>query len=154
MGAMVSDRRSPPLTVRSVIEYTTSLEGVTADQLQGPFSVGWSNPPDRDTHLRILHGSDHLVLAIHEPDAQVVGFITAITDGVLSAFIPLLEVVRDYQGRGIGSDLVRRLLDDIGALYAVDAMVEVELQPFYEHLGLRPATGVALRNYKRQSGRA
>jgi ribosomal protein S18 acetylase RimI-like enzyme len=94
------------------------------------------------------------VLAVHEPDQQVVGFITAITDGVLSAFIPLLEVVPEYQGRGIGSDLVRMLLDDIGDLYAIDAMVDRELQPFYKHLGLGPADGVALRNYDRQSGRA
>jgi ribosomal protein S18 acetylase RimI-like enzyme len=137
-----------------VIEYKTTLDGVSADQLEGPFFVGWLDPPDAETHLRILRGSDHVVLAVHEPDQQVVGFITAITDGVLSAFIPLLEVVPEYQGRGIGSDLVRMLLDEIGDLHAVDAMVDRELQPFYEHLGLGPADGVGLRNYDRQSGRA
>lgn len=136
-----------------MIEYTTSVDGVTTDQLRGPFFVGWPDPPDPDTHLEILRGSDHVVLAVDQNDRRVVGFITAITDGVLSAFIPLLEVVPDYQGRGIGSDLVRRLLEEIGDLYAVDAMVDEELQPFYEHLGLEPATGVALRNYERQSGR-
>ena len=139
--------------MRSVIEYVTSLDGITADQLAGPFFVGWLDPPDRDVHLRILQGSDHVVLAVHEPDQQIVGFITAITDGVLSAFVPLLEVVPHYQGRGIGTDLVRRLLDEIGDLYAVDAMADVDVHPFYEHVGLKPAPGVALRNYDRQSGR-
>lgn len=136
-----------------MIEYTTSLEGVTADQLQGPFFVGWPDPPDAETHLDILRGSDHVVLAVDESREQVVGFITCITDGVLSAFIPLLEVAPPHQGRGIGSDLVRRLLDEVGDLYAVDAMVDEELRPFYQHLGLAPATGVALRNYEHQSGR-
>jgi GNAT superfamily N-acetyltransferase len=151
---MVSDGGAIPFaSVRVVIEFATNLAGVSADQLQGPFFVGWPNPPDRDTHLRILRGSDHVVLAIQEPERQVVGFITAITDGILSAFIPLLEVVPDYQGRGIGSDLVRRMLDEIGDLYAVDAMADSELHPFYEHLGLHSAPGVALRNYDRQSGR-
>lgn len=136
-----------------MIEYVTSLDGVTADQLRGPFFVGWPDPPDAATHLEILRGSDHTVLAVDEDRERVVGFITCITDGVLSAFIPLLEVTPSYQGRGIGSELVRRLLDEVGDLYAIDAMVDEELQPFYEHLGLEPATGVALRNYERQSGR-
>lgn len=136
-----------------MIEYTTSLEGITPDQLRGPFFSGWPNPPDPATHLRILRGSDFLVLAVHEPDRRVVGFVTALTDGVLSAFIPLLEVVPDYRGRGIGSDLVRKLLDAIGDLYAVDAVADREVQPFYEHLGLLPATAVSLRRYELQSGR-
>ena len=31
---------------------------------------------------------------------RVVGFVTAISDGVLSAYIPLLEVLPEYQGAG------------------------------------------------------
>jgi ribosomal protein S18 acetylase RimI-like enzyme len=135
-----------------VIEYTTTLDGVSADRLAGPFFEGWPNPPDPATHLRILQGSDHVVLAVREPDGQIVGFATAITDGVLFAFISLLEVVPEYRGRGIGSDLVRRLLDAVGDVYAVDAMADRDLHPFYAHLGLRPSAGVSLRNYGRQSG--
>jgi ribosomal protein S18 acetylase RimI-like enzyme len=137
-----------------MIEYRSSLDGVTADQLAGPFFVGWPDPPDRGTHLRILSGSDHVVLAVAEPDQQVIGFITAITDGVLSAFIPLLEVTPEYRGRGIGSDLVRRLLDEIGDVYAVDAVCDPDLVPFYEHLGLQAITAVARRRYDLQSGRS
>ncbi len=136
-----------------MIRYITDLAGVTAVDLEGPFFVGWPNPPDAETHLRLLQGSDHVVLAIHEGDDRVVGFTTAITDGVLAAFIPLLEVVPDYQGRGIGSELIRRLIDIIGPIYAVDAICDPELQPFYRHLGLTPAAGVMLRNYTRQGGR-
>jgi ribosomal protein S18 acetylase RimI-like enzyme len=73
---------------------------------------------------------------------------------VLAAYIPFLEVVPEYQGRGIGSELIRRLLEVIGPIYAVDAACDPELQPFYRHLGLRPGTAVMLRNYERQSGGA
>jgi len=135
-----------------VIEYRRTVAGLTADQLAGPFFVGWADPPDAETHLRLLGGSDHVVLAVDEED-QVVGFATAITDGVLAAYIPFLEVVAEHRGRGIGSELVRLLLEDIGDLYLIDAMAEPELQPFYRHLGLRPETGVVLRNQQRQSGR-
>lgn len=137
-----------------MIRYTTSLSGIDAADLAGPFFVGWPNAPDPTTHLELLRGSDHVVIAVHEGDDRVVGFVTAITDGVLAAYIPFLEVVPDYQGRGIGSELIRRLLEVIGPIYAVDAACDPELQPFYEHLGLRPGTAVMLRNYERQSGNA
>lgn len=136
-----------------MIEYRSSVSGIAPDQLAGPFFVGWPNAPSPEKHLEILAGSDHVVLAVHEPDQRIVGFATAITDGVLFAYISLLEVVPDYQGRGIGSELIRRLLAEIGEIYAIDAMVDPDLQPFYRHLGLMPGAGVMLRNQARQSGR-
>ncbi len=135
-----------------MIEYRTNIDGITPDQLEGPFFVGWLHAPSAATHLRILNGSDHVVLAVDESSQQVVGFITAITDEVFMAFIPLLEVVPEYQGRGIGSELVRRLLEQLDGFYTVDAMTDPELQPFYRHLGLAASHGVSLRNYDRQSG--
>lgn len=135
------------------MHYQRSLEGVTADQLHG-FFVGWPNPPSAATHWRLLQGSQHFVLALDEATGQVVGFITAISDGVLSAYIPHLEVLPAYQGRGIGSELVRQLLDQLRELYMVDLICDPELQPFYERLGLRPWSGMVLRNYDRQSGAA
>ena len=41
-----------------------------------------------------------------ERSGQVVGFITAISDGVLSAYIPLLEVLPGWRSQGIGGELV------------------------------------------------
>jgi len=134
-----------------MIHYTDDLAAVTADRLQG-FFVGWPNPPTPDTHLRLLHGSDLVELAIHEDTGQVVGFATAITDGVLSAYIPLLEVIPKYQGQGIASELVRRLLKRLDHLYMVDLLCDEDLQPFYERQGMWPAGGMMIRNYARQSG--
>ena len=136
-----------------MIEYRTSVEGITADQLAGPFFVGWLNQPNPDTHLEVLRGSDHVVVAVNTMDQQVVGFVNALSDGVFMGFIPLLEVTPEYQGRGIGSELMLRLLDELSDFYTVDAMCDPELQPFYRHLGMQEATGVARRNYERQSGR-
>jgi ribosomal protein S18 acetylase RimI-like enzyme len=77
----------------------------------------------------------------------VVGFVTAISDGVLSAYIPLLEVLPEYQGRGIGAELVRRLLDRLGGLYMVDLCCDEDVVGFYERLGLaRWDAGMGLRN--------
>ena len=78
--------------------------------------------------------------------------INALSDGVLMAYIPLLEVLPEYQGQGIGRTLVERMLARLGNLYAVDLLCDPELQPFYAQAGMRPATGMLLRNYARQAG--
>jgi ribosomal protein S18 acetylase RimI-like enzyme len=68
---------------------------------------------------------------------RVVGFVTAISDGVLSAYIPLLEVLPEFQGRGIGSELVRRLFDRLGDIYMVDVVCDESVVPFYARFGLQ-----------------
>jgi ribosomal protein S18 acetylase RimI-like enzyme len=135
----------------TAIRYTCTTEGVTPQQLDG-FFEGWPNPPSPEAHLRLLEGSDHVVLAVDGDRGRVVGFITAISDGVLSAHIPLLEVLPAYRGAGIGSELVRRMLAQLQDLYAIDLICDTDVQPFYARLGMRPAPAMMVRNYERQSG--
>jgi len=134
-----------------MIRYTNSLATVTANDLQGFFG-GWPNPPSSDTHLRILAGSDEIVLAVDNETGNVVGFITAITDGVLSAYIPLLEVLPDYQGQGIGRELTRRMLEKLEGFYMVDAVCDPGLAPFYAQFGMTGGTAMMLRRPDLQSG--
>jgi ribosomal protein S18 acetylase RimI-like enzyme len=126
------------------IEYRATADGIGADDLAG-FFVGWPSPPSPERHLELLRGSTHVVVAL---DAKrVVGFVTAISDGVLSAYIPLLEVLPEYQGSGVGSELVRRVLERVGELYMVDLACDEDLVPFYERLGLmRIGAAMGIRN--------
>ncbi len=133
------------------MRFVHSIDTISADQLHG-FFVGWPNPPSPETHLAILRRSDAVVLAIDEETGSVVGFVNALSDGVLNAFIPLLEVLPAYQGRGIGSELVRRMLAQLGDLYAVDLLCDAEVQPFYARLGMIAGQGMMLRRYDRQVG--
>lgn len=135
-----------------MIVYTDALEGVQAEQLKG-FFVEWPNPPSAETHLRILQGSAAVVLA-KEVDGQVIGFITAVSDGVLSAYIPLLEVLPAYQHQGVGGELVKRMLEKLRELYMVDLICDAEMEPFYTRFGMRPYHAMFIRNYDRQSGAA
>ena len=107
----------------------TSAAGITSVQLTG-FFQGWPNPPSPETHLRLLQQSNYVVLAVDDDTRQVVGFVTAVSDGVLSAYIPLLEVLPAYRSAGVGSELMRCLLDQLGHLYMVDLLCDPELQPF------------------------
>lgn len=134
-----------------MINYTTSTESITPEQLVG-FFVGWTRKPNPDTHLKLLRQSDYVVLAVDK--AKVVGFITAISDGILSAYIPFLEVLPEYQNRGIGSELAKRMLDQLKDFYMVDLLCDPDIQSFYKHLGMDSATGMRIRNYDKQGGKS
>ncbi len=143
-----------------MITYTDSLDSITPDHLrgeaqaepQGGFFARWGSPPSPETHLRLLHGSDHVVLALDDTTGNVVGYITAISDSVLAAYIPHLEVLTAYRGQGIGSELVRQMLAALSHIYMIDLICDSDVQPFYERLGLTRYTGMIIRNYDRQSG--
>ncbi len=136
-----------------MIEYTESTDGIEPAHLPG-FFVGWPKPPSPETHLKILQRSSHVVLAIDRSTDRVVGFINALTDGMLSAYIPLLEVLPEYQKQGIGRELVTRMMARLDALYMVDLLCDPPLAAFYNRFGLKSAHAMALRNYERQSGEA
>ncbi|PUB13383.1 GNAT family N-acetyltransferase [Paenisporosarcina sp. OV554] len=131
--------------------YTTLIEDITSEQLNG-FFVGWPNPPSPEVHLRLLEKSSHVDLAVDDESKQVVGFITAISDGVLSAYIPFLEVLPPFQGQGIGQQLLKKMVELLSDMYMIDLMCDEELQGYYEKLGMHRSHGMVLRNYAKQSG--
>ena len=137
---------------QAAIVYSDDLTGVQAGHLRG-FFEGWPSPPSPETHLRLLRASSHVVLALEHDSGRVVGFVTALSDGVLSAYLPLLEVLPTYRGRGIGTALVRRMLARLAGLYMVDVVCDPALVGFYARFGLRPATAASLRDHARQAGR-
>ncbi|MGC5770940.1 GNAT family N-acetyltransferase [Paenibacillus pabuli] len=132
--------------------FRESLEGIGVDQLSGNFFEGWPNPPSTTTFLKLLEQSYAVELAVDEETGNVVGFIQAISDGVLSAYIPLLEVLPEYQGNGIGTDLIKRMFNRLGDLYMIDLLCDNELQGFYEKQGMQKASGMMIRHYQNQAG--
>lgn len=105
--------------------YKNSLKGISANMLNG-FFVDWPNPPNPQTHLRLLENSSKIVLAIDEDTNELIGFITAISDGVLSAYVPLLEVLPQYKNKGIGKELVSRMLKELDEIYMIDLCCDDE----------------------------
>lgn len=94
------------------MKYQNSLDGISSEMLNG-FFVDWPNPPNPQTHLKLLKNSSKIVIALDNHTNQVVGFITAISDGVLSAYIPFLEVLPKYKNKGIGKKLVKQMLKEL-----------------------------------------
>lgn len=134
------------------VSCTTSIDGLTHDALRGGFFEGWPDPPSPEAHLALLRGSRAVALAVDDADGSVVGFATAVGDGVLAAYIPLLEVLPTHRGAGLGTRLVQVLLEELAPTYMVDVCCDDGVVPFYERLGFTRSNGMVLRDYAAQSG--
>lgn len=80
----------------------------------------------------------------------MIDFITALSDGVNSSFIPLLEVLPEYQGKGIGTKLVEKILQKLDGITNVDLTCDAEMQSFYERFQMLKSHGMVLRKYLNQ----
>ena len=129
------------------MEYIDNIELITSEQLQG-FFVGWKFPLTPERHYELLKGSTHFIVAVD--DGKAAGYITALSDGVISSFIPQLEVLPEYKNRGIGSELVRRMLVKLDGIMNVDLTCDPDIQPFYERFKMLRSSGMVLRKYLEQ----
>lgn len=129
-----------------MIVYKTDLNGITKDQLKG-FFVGWKDPLTPEKHLEILQNSYIFVLAVDNEKNNVVGFVNVLSDKLQFAFIPMLEVLPNFQNKGIGSKLMEIILSNLEHIDCVDLTCDPELQPFYERFKLLRSRGMVIRRY-------
>ena len=97
----------------------------------------------------MLRGSNACWLALDGD--RCVGFVNAISDGVFYAHIPLLEVLPEYRGQGIGKGLVRRMMQTLEGMYAIDVVCDESVVPCYEGMDLSRCVAMMKRNYAHQS---
>jgi ribosomal protein S18 acetylase RimI-like enzyme len=128
----------------SNISFSDSAADIGASELAA-FFVGWPRPPDDEQRLRVLQSADEVVIA-RDGDGTLVGFVTAITDGVFAAYIPLVEVMPDFQRQGIGTALVERMLSRLARCYMIDLVCDDHVAPFYERLGGTRIGAIAWRS--------
>jgi GNAT superfamily N-acetyltransferase len=83
---------------------------VDLEQLAALFtSAGWGERAANRARLRQQVVGAMFVVSAWESDA-LVGFARAISDGATNAYISTVAVLPAYQGKGIGRELVRRLI--------------------------------------------
>lgn len=133
-----------------MIHYGDDLTGVTPNHLDG-FFVGWPKPPRLERRLEILSAATHVGVAwtsdpAADDAAELVGFVTAISDGTFAAYVPLLEVRPQFQGKGIGRTLVERLFARLANCYMVDLVCDPALESYYSTLGMTARKGMAMRH--------
>lgn len=128
-----------------MIRYVDSFAAIAPEQITG-FFVGWRHPLPPAEHLRMLSGSDRVVLSMDDATDRVVEFVAALTDEVQGAYITLLEVLPEFQGQGVGQGLMRGMLDEqLADIQTIELMCDADLVPFYARFGIKPSSGMVLR---------
>ena len=127
-------------------KYTNSLHLFDKESFAG-FCHGWPKPLSSNELYDVLRNSYSFVIAYNTETLKPIGFVNAISDGVLSAYIPLLEVLPAQQHKGIGRTLVKLLLERLEHLYMVDLCCDDGLEKFYQRLGFTAIRGMVRRNH-------
>jgi len=130
------------------IDYRDDHE-IDLDQLTVLFnSAGWERrTADRERLAQLVRGSLYVVSAWE--GNRLVGFARGISDGATNAYISTVAVLPAYQKRGIGRELIQRLLADHDGIQFVLHANE-RAYPFYLHLdlGFEPFDNVLARRRK------
>jgi GNAT superfamily N-acetyltransferase len=126
---------------------------IPIDQLVQLYNaVGWSaaNKPD-DLH-KALANSHSLISAWHE--GQLVGLGNSISDGFLVVYYPHLLIHPNFQGTGIGTQIMRRLIKNYAnfhqqILIEQILVADVNAIDFYRKLGFvrAPNDRVLIRHH-------
>ena len=109
-------------------------------------AVGW-NRMDRELCNPLLTSYCHI--AVYEGN-ELIGYIDSISNGVTDAYIQDLMVHPKYQGKGIGTELMNRMIDYMKEkhIYIVSVIFEEKLKGFYERFGFYTMLSGQLETYE------
>jgi len=106
-------------------------------------ALGWSSADKPSALLAALAGSHQVVTAWHGD--RLVGLGNTISDGALVVYYPHLAVHPDYQRRGIGREIVRRLRARYADFHQHAVLADGDAVDFYQKCGFtRPAAVQAM----------
>ena len=96
-------------------------------------SVGW-NRMEKEYGNPLMTSFFHI--AVYDED-QLVGYVDSVSNGVTDAYIQDLIVRPDYQGKGIGTDLMKKMIASLKEkhIYIISVVFEENLKPFYARFG-------------------
>ena len=96
-------------------------------------SVGW-NRMESEYSNPLMMSFYHI--AVYEDD-KLVGYIDSVSNGVTDAYIQDLMVHPDYQGKGLGTELMNQMIAYLkeNRIYIISVVFEESLKPFYDRFG-------------------
>lgn len=123
------------MNVRRFVEYNSYNE---AEIMALYSSVGWSNYTNNPAMLRQAYKNSLYVLAAYADD-KLVGILRVVGDGASVVFLQDLIVLPEFQRQGIGSQLMRRVMEKYANVYQLQLLTETSEKniAFYEYLGLK-----------------
>jgi ribosomal protein S18 acetylase RimI-like enzyme len=132
-------------TVASADRYAWATDDASVDwgELSALYRVAplGDKPPDS---LRTVFGNSMFKCFVYD-DGRLVGAGRALADGLDSAYLADVAVHPDHQGRGLGSAIIRRLVDMSAGHTKVLLYANPGTEGFYSKLGfLRMNTAMAI----------
>lgn len=102
-------------------------------------AVGWSNYYDRPEMLEKAYAGSLCVLGAYEND-KLIGIIRAVGDGHSIVFIQDILVLPEYQRRGIGTELMKAMLEQYVHVYQIELATDntEKTIAFYKSMGFYP----------------
>lgn len=124
------------------ITYSTSCSGIEWHLVAEILKTVGMGYHSAERHQKAFEAS-HTTIFAHCGE-RLIGFGRALSDGEYQAAIYDCAVLPEFQGRGVGSDIIEQILDRLGhcniILYASPGR-----EGFYQHHGFaRMKTGMAL----------
>lgn len=96
-------------------------------------AVGW-NRMENEYKNPLMTSYYHI--AAYE-DNKLIGYIDCVSNGVTDAYIQDLMVCPDHQGKGVGTELMNKMIEQLKEkhIYMISVVYEEGLKPFYERFG-------------------
>jgi len=96
-------------------------------------SVGWNKM--EDCYKNPLMTS-YFHIACYDGE-KLIGYIDSVSNGVTDTYIQDLMVCPDYQGKGVGTELMNRIITYLkeSKIYMISVVFEEKLLPFYKRFG-------------------
>ena len=115
-------------------------------------SVGWRNYTNSPQMLRDAYAHSLKIYGAYL-EGSLVGVIRVVGDGFSVVFIQDLLVNPEHQRRGIGSALLRRVLQEYKGVYQIHLLTEntEKTVRFYQSLGFMMDTDINCRALSRYS---
>lgn len=113
-------------------------------------SVGWTAYTDHPEVLRKGFENSMLTLAAYEGE-QLLGLIRTVGDGYTIVFVQDILVDPEYQRRGIGTALLRAILDRYSHVRQIELATDhtPKTIAFYKSMGLREMTEIGCCGFMR-----
>jgi predicted N-acetyltransferase YhbS len=100
-------------------------------------TLGERRPIDDDSRLaKMLSAADVIVTA--RVDGKIAGVSRALTDFSFATYLSDLAVDQNYQGLGIGRELIQRTHDAAGRQTMLVLVAAPGARTYYPHIGLEP----------------
>lgn len=113
-------------------------------------SVGWTNYLNRVDILEEGYANSLCVLGAYDGDS-LLGIIRAIGDGLTIVFVQDIIVLPGYQRKGIGTKLLKTLMDKYKDVYQMELLTDntEKTKAFYRSVGFTAAEDMGCVAYIR-----